>query len=174
MHQHERDCFRAWLEFAVQAEQSGKRLVGEEALLSDAAMKVGLASTALHFLERNAGAKYPVHPHDLLCERPMHLVARLRGVLEEMRTLASELRRRSLVPEFEQPPPPHRPPLSLLTAVWQHLYHDGGLSYEAIAGLVPDDVGPAGLKGRIKNRVEKVDDARWRSIGLAKKPLPSS
>jgi hypothetical protein len=85
-----------------------------------------------------------------------------------MLTLAAELRRRALVPELQQPPPPHRPPLPLLTAVWQHLRREGGFSYEAIAELVPDLIGPAGLVRRIKDRVE-LDDEGWLSIGVAKR-----
>jgi hypothetical protein len=173
MHQHERDLFGPWLALALQSEESTKNLLIEHSLLADASAKVRDASQALHENERAARAERDIHPHDLMCERPARLVARLRDLIDEVTTLAIELRKRALVPEFRQPPPPHRPPLALLTAVWQHLHRDGGLSFDVIATLVPDDLGPAGLMRRIKNRVERCDDERWLSIGVAKKSTPA-
>jgi hypothetical protein len=164
MYERERNVFGPWIEFATRAELTAAALgtAGVELLRSTAAIQK--ASKVMHDAQSAAEARAPTHPHELLCVGPATMAERVIALVADLEEIASQLRAKSLVSEFQRKPSPTRPARELLTCVWQHLHLDGGLKYAEVSRLVPDRRGGTRQEqdDRVKKRVKR-PDVRWRS-----------
>ncbi len=105
-----------------------------------------------HRLDRDLGPREARSEHEILCVRPLEILAQMTALSMNLERFERELRGRMWSFELQQSGD-KRPGDLLLTSVYQHLRW-GGLSYKEIAELVPDMVGPLGAEERVRARVK--------------------